>query len=154
MWDWSHRTAFLSTRCGGDGGIRVPGPRSALEWPATLPLSIFFFSHPGNSVRKRCCRLLLGATAHKSMSAKADDRTDLTRNWYEPRVESLEVTKMCFPKINHELPLINIDSFEREEKEQEREKKSWWWRNISSTFPEKKFNFLEFLLRQTKCRTF
>lgn len=52
-------------------------------------------------------------------------QADLTRNWYEPRVESLEVTKMCFPKINHELPLINIDSFEKEEKEQEREKKSW-----------------------------
>lgn len=39
--------------------------------------------------------------------------TDFTRNWCEPRVERLEMTKMYFPKINSELPFINIDSLEK-----------------------------------------
>ena len=38
--------------------------------------------------------------------------TDSTRNWCEPRVETLELTKTYFPDIGLELPLINIGSFE------------------------------------------
>lgn len=37
--------------------------------------------------------------------------TGSTRNCCEPRVETLELTKMYFQKIDHELPLINTDSF-------------------------------------------
>ena len=35
-----------------------------------------------------------------------------TRNCCEPRVETLELAKMYFQKIDHELTLINTDSFE------------------------------------------